>query len=295
MGRVVQRFQWQYGVDPLRFLHMDEREHMIPEGVKLVCGPAPYDHFMPERDSDEKVVLMFIEEPNEFFVRGEAAINYQGTEKFDKQITICPYTAKWAPKRVSAFFPFDRRYEIHEEKTKDVIYSGGFHHDLIFDIAHAMSGFNYDLISFHGHPLVTFSGGTYQDKLRMISRSKIQVVHNLLFPQPHQIAKVKSMSNYLENEAFSEIDSGFVPQQKIRALESAFLKTLILCKRDSWNTIETMFEPDEFVYWDNEIDLKEKIDYITMNYHQFQPMIEKAYNRAVRDYTVENFIQNFVF
>lgn len=294
MGKIYQNFQWQYSVDPLRFLHLDERVSLIPDGVKLVCGPAPYNDFMPERDSDDKVFLIFIEEPNEFFVKGESAIEYQGFEKYDEQLTICPYTAKWAPKRTSVFFPFDRRYEIHLEKTRDVLYSGGIHHKMILDIASSMSRFNYDFISFHRHPLVTFTGGSYQDKLRLISRSKIQVVHNLLFPQSQQISKVKSMRRYHENEAFSEIDAGFVPQQKIRALESAFLKTLILCKRDSWNVIETMFETDEFVYWDDENDLTEKIDYITRNYHEFLPIIEKAYTKATSEYTVESFIQKFV-
>lgn len=294
MGKIIQNFRWQYGVDPLRFLHLEERENLVPGGVKLICGPAPYNDFMPDRDSDEKVVLIFIEEPNEFFVRGESAFEYQGFEKYDLQLTICPYTAKWAPKRRAVFFPFDRRYESHLEKTKDVIYSGGIHHPMILDIANSMSRFNYEFVSFNNHPLVTFTGGSYQDKLRLISRSKIQVVHNLLFPNEHQVATVKSIKNFHENEAFSEIDSGFVPQQKIRALESAFLKTLILCKRDSWNVIETMFEKDEFVYWDNEKDLTEKIDYITRNYHEFLPMVEKAYAKAVREYTVESFFQKFV-
>ncbi len=294
MGRVIQDFRWQYDVDPLRFLHFDERENLIPNGVKFVCGPAPYNDFMPTRDSDEKVVLMFIEEPNEFFVRGRMAVEYVGNSRFDKQLTICPYTAKWAPKREYVFFPFDRRYEIHPEKKYDVTYSGGIHHQFILDAVNAMSRFNYQFISFNRHPLVTFSGGTYQDKLRMIAESKIQVVHNLLFPTPSQIVNVKSIPNYRNNEAFSNIDSGFVPQQKIRALESAFLKTLILCKHDEWNVIETMFEKDEFVYWYDAKDLEEKIAYITSNFHEFEPMIEKAYNKAISQYTVEKFIESFV-
>jgi spore maturation protein CgeB len=55
-----------------------------------------------------------------------------------------------------------------------------------------------------------------------------------------------------------------------------------------------MFEKDEFVYWYDAKDLEEKIAYITSNFHEFEPMIEKAYNKAISQYTVEKFIESFV-
>jgi spore maturation protein CgeB len=294
MGRIIENYRWQYDVDPLRFLHLEEREHKIPEGITLVSGPAPYDNFMHVRDNHDKVISLFIEEPNTYFVHGTNAI-FDDYNNFDLQLTICPYTTKWGNKKRCVFFPFDRRYEVHLEKKYDVMYSGGIHSNLIIDIADAMSMFNYQFVCFNNHPLVTFSGGTYHDKIKMISESKMQVVHNLLFLNQNHVNNVKTLPKYTENEAFSHLDEFLVPQLKIRALESAFLKSVILCKRDHWNIIETMFSPDEFVYWDNKDDLEDKIHYISTNFHQFESMIEKAYQRAIKEYTVDNFIEKFIF
>jgi spore maturation protein CgeB len=86
-----------------------------------------------------------------------------------------------------------------------------------------------------------------------------------------------------------------MPQIKSRVFEAAFNKSIILCLKDPWNIIEMFFEPEtEFIYFENEFDLVEKISYIKDNYNEFQPMIEKAYQKAVNNYTTQHFYEKYL-
>ena len=102
---------------------------------------------------------------------------------------------------------------------------------------------------------------SYQDKLKILSQSKISVVHGLwrsLSAEGHM-----QFPRASENLAFSHLDEGIGPQVKSRMFEAAFSRCVILCQRDYWNPIELWFEPEkEFMYFDNEKDLDEKINYI---------------------------------
>ena len=52
-------------------------------------------------------------------------------------------------------------------------------------------------------------------------------------------------------------------------------------KRDPWNVVEHYFTPDEdFIYWDDNSDLKEKIDDISNNFENYETMIESAYKKS---------------
>jgi hypothetical protein len=58
--------------------------------------------------------------------------------------------------------------------------------------------------------------------------------------------------NKKDNEAFKDLESGYIPQFKPRVIESMMCKTLVLVKYDKWNVIEKWFEPEKhFIYWYN--------------------------------------------
>jgi hypothetical protein len=58
--------------------------------------------------------------------------------------------------------------------------------------------------------------------------------------------------------------------------------------------IENFFEPDkEFVYFE-EGKLQETIDKILANYNDYLPIIENAYQRAVREYTTKAFFEKYL-
>ena len=113
---------------------------------------------------------------------------------------------------------------------------------------------------------------------------------------------------WVANKAFADIPRGAlrlakrllsgpeieVPQLKSRVFEAAFCRSLILCKRDSFNVIEKYFTPgEEFVYY-AEDKLSETVNEILANYDDYLPMIDKAYNRACAQYTTAAFFEKYL-
>ena len=69
----------------------------------------------------------------------------------------------------------------------------------------------------------------------------------------------------------------------------------MLVKRDPWNVIEHWFEPGvDFVYYENESQLKSKIRDILDNWDDYKQIIENAYNKAVSKYTTKNLIKRII-
>ena len=134
---------------------------------------------------------------------------------------------------------------------------------------------------------------TLSDKLKILSQSKISVVHGLwrsLSAEGHM-----QFPRASENLAFSHLDEGIGPQVKSRMFEAAFSRCVILCQRDYWNPIELWFEPEkEFMYFDNEKDLDEKINYIINHYDEFDDMRINAYNKAINNYTTKHFVDRYL-
>ena len=86
---------------------------------------------------------------------------------------------------------------------------------------------------------------SYPEKLNLIGQSKISVVHNLC--------------------------ANNTPQLKSRPFESAMCKSLILCKKDEFNFIETWFEPNvDFLYYETNLDLENTINKVISNYNDYQ-------------------------
>jgi spore maturation protein CgeB len=103
-----------------------------------------------------------------------------------------------------------------------------------------------------------------------------------LVPRPHQLWQRLTKRNVV------------VPQLKSRVFEAAFGRSLILCKRDPFNVIERYFEPGkEFVYYD-EGRFKETVKEILANYQNYEPIIERAYKRAIENYTTAKFVENYL-
>jgi spore maturation protein CgeB len=85
-----------------------------------------------------------------------------------------------------------------------------------------------------------------------------------------------------------------VPQLKSRVFEAAFCRSLILCKKDGFNVIEKYFTPnEEFVYYE-EGKLVETVNRVLTNYDAYLPVIDKAYNRAVAQYTTNAFFERYL-
>lgn len=283
-----------YRFDPVTFFDFDRFGNEAEDYV-LAIGFIKFNCL--KGLENERVVLLCFEEPNGFFAP-DSFLCHNHLHIVDKVFTICPYTEEWSNKKFpgqkwqTSFFPFNEELiPPQTEKEYDLIYAGGTN-DGVGEIINTMPHFKQCLIQFQKGPHVTHPGVDYKEKLRLFSRSRIAVVHNMLFPYPSYVQEIQSQTDLLqEHEAFSQVAKGkaIMPQLKSRLFEAAFCRTLILCRRDPWNLVERFFEPDkEFVYYD-EGQLKPTVEKILANYDDYLPIIEAAYNRAISNYTTRHY------
>lgn len=320
--KVIKRSSHGYAQDPTKNLGLKAYDGQGAADVALVIAAFDqaagcWDQFkLPPAELDAvkkmRVVRLEFEEPNKFFIP-ENFDAYDGD--FHRVLTLCPYTAEYlnerqgVERRVPIFFPFDEAFiPPKSEKRYDIIYTGHLHPKPIMRDMKLISRFNYRLVSNSGHELVTDRGVGYQEKLDLISQSKITLTHNLLYPTVRHVLNVWKYPEWRDNKAFSDIPRGLiglakrlmtgqgieVPQLKSRVFEAAFCRSLILCKKDNFNVIEKYFTPgEEFVYYE-EGRLVETVNKILANYDAYLPMIDRAYNRTVSQYTTAAFFEKYL-
>lgn len=228
---------------------------------------------------------------------------------FDKIYTACPYTAKWIndiekeDRFEVASHPFNEDEIVSEEQVKeyDILYWGGIHHDIHKKIVSTISNYKYNFLTL-GAPywglqdigcskFITDVSIPRREMWSLIRKTKINIIVNLLFLKPVEIDNIKGLGDWEKNEAFSHLESGTIPQQKTRAIESAVNKCLMLVRRDPWNVIEQWFEPDvDFIYYNDEDDLANKINEVLLDWDSYSSIIENAFQKVVSNYTTEKFI-----
>lgn len=239
-----------------------------------------------------------LEEPN-FCTHGTDLGADQHTnvlKRFDKIFTIDQSIAEVYKNRTSVFFPFNEKYIPKScGHDYDIIYTGSIGQLYFQQMVQAIKPFNYACVSISNNPLVTHNNVNYKEKINLISRSKITALHNLVFVHPSDIPRYKNFPHYEKIESFKHIDKGLLPQIKSRTFEAAFSRSLMLCQYDHFNVIEKFFTPEEhFIYFKDFNDFNDKVTYILANYDMYIPMIERAYNRAVQEFTTRAFVQKYL-
>jgi hypothetical protein len=307
-----------YTQDPTRYLNLERFSVSCSDFVLIEAGFEKanlWDHY-GYRGEDlkkllkRKIVRLEFEEPNKFFI-GDNPAEYE--KYFYKVFSLCPYTCDWINSqnanktRVPIFFPFNEEYIPKEsDKIFDIIYSGHIVSKTLLSELFEISKFNYRFVSNSKHPLVTNTSASYEEKMKLVSQTKITLVHNILYPKIYHILNVWRVKNYKSNGAFALIPKWYnfwkiitdknivVPQLKSRVFEAAFGRSLILCKKDHFNVIERYFEPErEFVYYE-EGRLGEKIKEILLDFGKYEKVIDNAYKKAVENYTVEKFVDKYL-
>lgn len=255
-----------YPEDPTRYFEFARFEKS--KGDFILCE-GYFDFTILHGLRNRRVVYLEFDEPNRFFSPDPQFNHIQYEDCLYKVFTICPYTADWLNrmhenKRTAVFFPFNERYvPSKSSKLYDVVYTGHIVSGRILDVIRIISKFNYRFVSHSKHPYVTDHSAVYSEKLDLISKSKITIVHNLLYPNGSHISNLKKVEGWDNNEAFSAIPRVgrfwdrlsrreiLVPHLKSRLFEAAFCRSLILCRRDPWNVVERFFRPErEFVYYE---------------------------------------------
>jgi len=239
---------------------------------------------------------------------GLDALEYDN--KFDIVYSICPFTNQWLNNKGlgreyrTMFYPFSEHLIPQEcEKQYDVIYHGGIHGREHVDCLDAMMYYNYRYCTMTHHineltarhvPYATNVNLQFQEKIDLIAKTKISICYNLVHIFPEHVGVIKSYDGWEKNAAFREVDKQRIkPQFKTRMHEAAISKTLNLVHRDRWNVVEDYYEPDkEFIYFDDSIDLREKIHDIVNDWENYSGVVENAFEKA-KKYTVKNFV-NFI-
>jgi len=222
---------------------------------------------------------------------------------FDEVYTICPYSAKWLndleldTKFVAMPYPHNLVYDTFHnvEKKYDVAYCGLIHSDEIASYIEAIADTDYffSTITHYNrvdkvNHLATHNNIPNLDKWGVLAQSKTAIIQNNLYLSSDQVETIKTLPRWKENEAFSHAETGLLPQLKSRTVETALCKSLMLVKRDPWNVIEEWFNPDEdFVYFDDATDLKEKVTEINKDWSKYQTMAENAYNKVIEKYNTK--------
>lgn len=274
------------------------------------------------RNADSKVVLFNNWSPCEYAQRdlknGVDAIHAE--DKFDFVLTICPYTAKWRnlnsekKRYIYAFYPYSADIVPHQsEKKYDVIYHGGIHGKEHVMAMKAIMKTNYRYLSLdYGiNPLTrrylryaTDINLPFKKKLERIAECKISICFNLIhvsYKHYRNILAYRSALN-VGGEFFDGLKPyhlfknypwiGILPQFKTRVHEAAISRCINLVFNDGWNVIEDYYEPGkEFLYFENERDLRDKMDFILKNWDTdyIQNIVDSAYQKATR-YTSQNFM-----
>jgi hypothetical protein len=311
--KVLQEGRRSYPQDPTRNFDFRRFEDVCGDFL-LVEGYIDFREL--KNYPDERIVYLEFDEPNRFFSSDPNFNHFEYEGTLYKVFTLCPYTAKWLnaryedDKRVPIFFPFN---EDHippvREKEFDVIYTGHILSRPIHKMLKDLRRYNYRIVSNSASPLVTDRGVSYSRKIDLISRSRVCLTHNLLFPRRKEVRNLQKIKDFKDNDAFrlvagrtsmESIVGGVlgagpvVPHIKSRVFEAAFCQSLILCRNDSFNVIENFFKPDrEFIYFEPN-ELQDQLNDILRNFDSYSDIIRNAYNRATREYTTRAFVDRFL-
>ena len=232
---------------------------------------------------------------------GNTALEYNknATEVYG----VCPHTVEWLSridpdtKYKYIYYPFNQKdIPDPQEKENDVCYFGGIHSEMHQECLRIMSKFKYCYMTMtHGINSLTqayLSWATHinlshQEKIKQVGKCKVSVCYNVVPLEDFHIKNIKGYPQWETNKAFSHVDQAIMPQFKSRMHEAAMAKTINLVYRDPWGIAEDYYTPDvDFVYFDSNRDLEEKISHIVNNWEDYEVMVESAYNKAL-DYTTD--------
>ncbi|RPH74421.1 glycosyltransferase family 1 protein, partial [bacterium] len=303
---------------PTRYFHLEDYASKCGDFTLIEAGFVKPSYWNEYGFSSEElakirskpVALLEFEEPNKYLV-GDYPEAY--SKDFSKIYTICPYTSELLNKkynekrRIPIFFPVHERYiRPIQKKTIDIIYSGHILAGELRNELKYLANFNYAIISNSKDSLVTHRSVSYEEKMRLYSHSKITLVHNIIFkPYLHRIMNIWLAGDYWNNKAFSQVPSPWrfwqlftknihIPQLKSRVFEAAMSHSLILCRKDEFNVIERYFEPNkEFKYYEQG-QLQETVNHVLSQYDDYKTIVERAYKRAIKEYTVSVFVKKYL-
>lgn len=282
---IKSNFTGNYPFDPVRTF--DFSKH-VPEGVSIYYGIG---HLDTTGDTNKKVKL-HLETPNFLYSYNSE----YDAKNFDVVYHLCPYTCAYLNELHSTqkfkpiFFPTED-IRMENKRIFDVFYTGSRipHLPAFAMIERSILrriGTQFDeMKAYMSSP--TIDG--YYKKMELWSKTKICIAHNLLVPK-HYFPNV--YSNELTRKHLPwDSHNGPVPQLKSRIFEGALMGCILLVFKDEYKSIERYFtENVDFIYFENEQDLNNKIDVILKNYDAYKHIALNAQRKVQNNYLTKHFI-----
>jgi hypothetical protein len=194
------------------------------------------------------------------------------------------------------FFPFSEKNVskyINSKKRYDVCISASIFPLWVKNLLSQLYKLNLRICiiskfeKFATHPNVS-----YKEKLDLIAQSKISICWNDISVKKFNLSEKKIFDL---NKQGVVIKNNHITQHKSRIQESAFCKSLIICKRDPFNIIEDIYNENEnFHYINGEDSDIDKILSIIANYETYQQNIESTYQLALEKYTTKAFYEKYI-
>jgi hypothetical protein len=281
---LIEDFTSNYQDDPITFFNFDPKKL---ENIDVYLGIKSMERF---KKSSKPSVYIDFEAPNYSTIIDERPNYYN----FDYIVSICPYTTAYQNtlknNHFSCYFPIHPINLKNIRKKFDVIYTGQMHSTKLEQLLSVMTDYRYVNVSFTKSKLVTHRNISYAKKMKLVSQSRVSIIHNLVFPN-------YPLSDYPQALALGfNSKNNVYPQLKSRAFEAAICKSLMLVLKDDYNIIENYFTPDsDFIYFSNKNELEYLISDAKNNPNKYESTVTNAYNKCVSLYAVENFLTDFIY
>ena len=268
-------------------------------GISLYYGLGAHD-----TSGDSNIKIKFtVEHPN-LLLSSLPSIDVDiasEINRYDMIYTLCPYTAAYINEKyntnkcVSTWFPLpDEPVYVNKERQYDVFYSG--HHipqveitSIIYNSIQKHMGQTFSELN---SKIAVPSYYGYKIKMEIYAKTKICVVHNLLYANLPNKELVADDEIFKKHLPWITDGSAVCPQIKSRMFEGAKMGCILLAYKDPFGTIERFFNEDtEFVYFTDAADLDAKIADIVKNYDDYKHIGLAAQKRYNENYTLRHFVQ----
>lgn len=287
---------------PMRTFGFDLSE---TQDVKVIVGFDKYENYCPEEGFLN--IFLDFEEPN-FLVFRDQNFRIDVTKKFDRKLTLCPYSAKFYNDKIGKKVVYDCFFPTNVNYIRNVI------GDVDFDMK------IYDTIYFGNRVSqlteelkkrsISHHTPTYISKIDILYKSKIAICHNIVFFNnldggiharvPHDPNGNQAWDDawYKMIEMIPDFDidnpDRLLPQLKSRIFEAGFSKCIPLVYYDKFEIVEKYFTPNEdFLYFRNLDELDSLISLILNDYSKYQYIAENIYKKCMENYTTEHFVKKY--
>lgn len=299
---IVKYLANNYAFDPFHIFDFEPYGDSLKD-ITLHYGINSEKHI--NKTDTNKKVLFFVEWPNCLYGKAfHFNIDFINAN-FDYIFSICPYTNNYLNHRfntnkyITTFFPTELKGlpDIPPIKDIPVFYTGHNFTEvkairMINNILSAtISDKEYQLLK---APMTTLSQKSYYEKMKLLGRTKIALVHNTLqslynYYKTDPLFNDSTANKYLpwNNDRSNEE----VPQIKSRVFEAAVMKCVLLVYKDKYNLIEQYFtEGVHFIYFSSAEEAIALIKDILDN-DKYKEMAENAYELTRTKYSTGAFCQ----